>query len=350
MGNNAIGSIGDRMKKNAMDMFRCIGIFLALAAAVCLEWSNASAEYRDLIDMPALKMDAAPSSLLLDITQAGDRLVAVGERGHIVLSDDQGKTWTQAEVDTRAHLNAVFFVDPQHGWAVGEDAVILHSEDGGNRWHRQYDARNADMQGPLLDLWFKNIDEGFAVGVFNKIYRTTDGGKNWQDWYDHVDNIDEWHLFAIAAATPEVIYIASEKGLLFQSVDGGENFTPLQTPHDGTFHGILVDRGPDGLDRILLSGVGGVVFVSRDSGLTWQKLETGTEAGLAGGTWLDDGSAVIVGHDGMVLRIDPHLERVKRFPQENGLPLSTGIVSAAGELILVGVGGVQKITVPQGTN
>lgn len=339
------------MKTYGMNTMRWIGIMVLLAAAVCLGWSGAGAEYKDLIDVPALKTDAAPTSLLLDVTRVGERLVAVGERGHIVLSDDRGKTWTQAEVATRAHLNAVVFIDPKRGWAVGEDAVILHSEDGGDHWQRLFDARDADMQGPLLDLCLiKNGQEGFAVGVFNKIYHTADGGKSWQDWYDHVDNIDEWHLFAIAAASDEVIYIASEKGLVFRSVDGGEQFKPLQTPHNGSFHGILVQRGPDGLDRIVLSGVGGVVYVSKDSGRTWQKLDTGTQAGLSGGTWLDDGSAVIVGHDGMVLRLDPTLTHVKRFPQANGLALSTATVADSKELVLVGFGGVQTIAVPQAAN
>jgi len=325
-------------------------IVLALAAAMCLGGSVACAEYQDLIDVPALKMDAAATSLLLDITSTGERLVAVGERGHVVISDDRGQTWSQAEVATRAHLNAVVFVDPQRGWVVGEDAVILNSIDSGATWQRQFDARDADMQGPLLDLWFKNVDEGLAVGVFNKIYRTTDGGKNWQDWYDHVDNIDEWHLFAIAAATDQVIYIASEKGLVFRSMDGGERFAPLQTPHDGSFQGILAQRDRNGQDRIVLCGVGGVVYASTDSGQTWQLLDTGTQVILSGGTWLADGSAVIVGHDGMVLRIDPSLTRVDRFPQENGLPINAVTTVGAKELVLVGFGGVQKIAMPQATN
>lgn len=338
------------MKNIGMETLRGMGLCALLTAVVGLGWVSAGAEYRDLIDVPALKMESASTSLLLDVTRAGERLVAVGERGHIVISDDRGKTWTQAEVATRAHLNAVTFVDPKNGWAVGEDAVILHSKDGGNTWQRQFDARDADLQGPLLDIWFKTNEEGFAVGVFNKIYRTTDGGKTWQDWYDHVDNIDEWHLFAIASATDQVIYIASEKGLVFRSDDGGESFSPLQTPHDGTFHGILVQRDPNGLDRIVLSGVGGVIFTSTNSGETWQKLETGTQAGLSGGIWLADGSGVIVGHDGMVLRLDPDLTRVKPFPQENGLPLSSGTVLESGALVMVGFGGVQIINLPQKAN
>ena len=55
----------------------------------------------------------------------------------------------------------------------------------------------------LGHLWDANEERG--------LFRTTDGGQTWQDWYDHVDNIDEWHLFAIAATTDQEIYIASSR-------------------------------------------------------------------------------------------------------------------------------------------
>jgi photosystem II stability/assembly factor-like uncharacterized protein len=312
--------------------------------------SQAGADYKDLIDMPALTMDASRYALTLDIVNTGERLVTAGERGHILYSEDNGSTWTQADVDTRAHLNAVYFADAQNGWAVGEDAVIVHSSNGGKTWTRQFDARNADLKGPLLDVWFKNSREGFAVGVYNKIYKTIDGGVTWDDWYDHVDNIDEWHLFAIAAVDDENIYLASEQGLLFVSTDGGESFSPLQTDHYGSFHGILTRSGDDGKDVLLLSGVGGVLYASLDSGESWSQLETGTEAGLSGSDWLEGGSAVVVGYGGILLLVDAALQSVSVHPQENGLPLSSVTSLAEDKLVMVGFGGPQDIAVPQQIN
>jgi len=225
--------------------------------------------------------------------------------------------------------------------------VIVQTADGGQTWQRQYDGRDADMKGPLLDVWFRSTREGYAVGVFNKIYRTTDGGVTWIDWYDHVDNVDEWHLFAIAGSDSGMIYIASETGLLFRSTDGGASFAPLQTGHYGSFHGVLAGPGADGLDRIVLTGVGGILYTSTDGGETWNQLDSGTEAGLSGGNWLFDGSAAVVGYGGTLLHIDPALKTVTQHPQENGLPLSSIItLGDESQLVLTGFGGPQLIDAP----
>ncbi|MEZ5493470.1 MAG: YCF48-related protein [Pseudomonadales bacterium] len=88
---------------------------------------------------PAIKSEKVAQSLLQDIVRVGDRLVVVGERGHIATSDDNGKTWQQAEVPTRAMMNAVFFISASEGWAVGHDGLVLHTTDGGKTWAIQLD-------------------------------------------------------------------------------------------------------------------------------------------------------------------------------------------------------------------
>ncbi len=78
-------------------------------------------------------------------------MVAVGERGIIVLSDDRGTSWTQAPPCPPALLTGVFFADAQLGWAVGHDEAIVATADGGATWQRVHYAPEA--QRPLLDVW-----------------------------------------------------------------------------------------------------------------------------------------------------------------------------------------------------
>jgi photosystem II stability/assembly factor-like uncharacterized protein len=134
----------------------------------------------------AIESPKAAKGLMIDVVHAGKRLVAVGDRGHILYSDDQGSTWTQAKVPTRQLLTAVYFVDDQHGWAVGHDAQILSSSDGGATWTQQY--QDLKRESPLLDIWFKDASHGLAVGAYGALIETTDGGKTWEDVSDRLDN------------------------------------------------------------------------------------------------------------------------------------------------------------------
>ncbi|NBK42204.1 hypothetical protein EON09_27210, partial [Pseudomonas soli] len=115
--------------------------------------------------------------------------VVVGDRGHILFSDDQGKTWTQARVPTRQLLTAVFFLDDKRGWAVGHDAQILASNDGGATWSKQFE--DLSREAPLLDVRFIDAQHGFAVGAYGALLESTDGGQHWQDVAERLDNPDQ---------------------------------------------------------------------------------------------------------------------------------------------------------------
>ena len=109
-----------------------------------LRASGDGAGFADVLDTPAQISPLASRSLLQAVAKAGDRLVAVGQRGHIVVSTDGGTTWKQSPVPVSSDLTAVYFVDDKQGWAVGHDGVILHTADGGDTWQLQLDGRKAN--------------------------------------------------------------------------------------------------------------------------------------------------------------------------------------------------------------
>lgn len=237
---------------------------LAFGVVLCLSQGLSHASvYVDVLDLPAKVSPLAVTSPLSGMARAGDRLVAVGQRGHILYSDDVGKHWQQAAVPVSADLNAVSFPSATQGWAVGGDGVILHSDDAGATWRKQLDGRQIGAllvehyqalasaepgneqwpllvaegerlvaQGadkPLLDVWFANDRLGYVVGVFNLILRTEDGGQSWTPFQDRTDNPQGFHLNAIAS-TGDALYIAGEQGLLLKWDDAGQRFAAVQTP------------------------------------------------------------------------------------------------------------------------
>jgi photosystem II stability/assembly factor-like uncharacterized protein len=289
----------------------------------------------------------AAKSLILDVVHAGARLVAVGDRGHIVYSDDQGKTWTQAKVPTRQLLTAVYFVDDKNGWAVGHDAQILASADGGLTWTKQFE--DLARESPLLDVWFKDASSGFAVGAYGTLLETTDGGKHWEDVSDRLDNEDQFHLNAIAAVKDAGLFIVGESGSMFRSADDGQTWEKLEGPYEGSLFGVIGTAQPQ---TLLAYGLRGNLYRSTDFGSNWEQVELkaargALEFGLSGGTLLEDGSIVIVGNGGSVISSSDNGETFSVFNRPDRISLSSVTAAGNGNLILTGQGGLH-ITQPNG--
>ena len=309
-----------------------------------------SAKSSAIVDPAALySIESRKSArgLLLDVTHAGSRLVAVGDRGHILYSDDQGKSWTQAKVPTRQLLTAVYFVDDKNGWAVGHDAQILASSDGGATWIKQFE--DLKREAPLLDVWFKNVSTGFAVGAYGSLMATTDGGQHWEDVSDRLDNEDQYHLNGIAQVTDAGLFIVGEAGSMFRSADDGQTWEKLQGPYQGSLFGAIGTGQPG---TLLVYGLRGNLYRSTDFGDSWSPIELKAargplEFGLSNATLLADGSLVLVGNGGSVMRSTDDGLSFQVYNRPDRISLSGVAADAKGNLILVGQGGV-RVTSPTG--
>lgn len=287
----------------------------------------------------------ASHTLLLDVASLGKRLVTVGDRGHILYSDDNGASWVQAKVPTKQMLTAVFFIDDSHGWAVGHDAQILASTDGGTTWVKQFE--DLEREAPLLDVWFKDRNNGYAVGAYGALLETTDGGANWEDVSDRMDNEDAYHLNAIVEVKDSGLFIVGEQGAMFRSADWGRTWETLEGPYEGSLFGAL---GADEAGALLVYGLRGHLFRSADFGTTWQAISLNTanngplEFGLADGNRLADGSIVVVGHGGTVLKSTDNGRTFNVTNRADRLSLAGVAAMENGNLILVGQGGVHAAT------
>ncbi len=131
---------------------RCLASALVATTVGAVAWANTAAPWKDVLDTPAVKSPLAPRTLVNGLAHAGDRLVAVGQRGHVLLSDDKGQSWRQAEVPSSSDLVAVTFPNATDGWAVGHDGIVLRSKDAGATWTRALDGRKA---GELMVEYYK---------------------------------------------------------------------------------------------------------------------------------------------------------------------------------------------------
>lgn len=314
--------------------------------------------------MPAAASPLAAKSLLQGVAKAGDRLVAVGQRGHILVSADQGATWKQAKVPVSSDLLAVYFVNDRKGWAVGHDGVVLATADGGDTWTLQLDGKRANAQildylqrrvtedpasttlkglldeakraqengadKPFLDVWFADENTGYVVGAYNLILKTTDGGRTWQPWVDRTDNPKAFNLYAIRPAAGTV-YIAGESGLVLALDAEGQRFRAQEVPYKGSFFGIA--GGPD---AVIVFGLRGNAFRSADAGKTWAKVDAGLPATIVGTTRTASGAVILVDAGGRIAVSSDAGRSFKPVEIATRMPL-TGIAEAGnGRFALVG--------------
>ncbi len=275
---------------------------MALAAALALAIPATAASFADPLETPAMRSPLASRSIINGLALAGQRAVAVGQRGHILFSDLAGNSWQQARVPLSSDLLAVFFATASEGWAVGHDGVILYSRDAGATWAHQRDGR-VDLQGsdkPLLDIWFDQQGHGLAVGAFGLTLRSDDHGRSWQHAEDLIDNPKGLHLNAIRAIGSD-LYIVGEQGLVLKRAAGNERFTALALPYQGSFFGITGSG-----QQLVAFGLRGTALHSADGGRSWIKLATGTQTGLTGGVVLANDDVLLLTQGGQLLRSQDH--------------------------------------------
>jgi photosystem II stability/assembly factor-like uncharacterized protein len=286
----------------------------------------------------AEKARLAPQSLLLDVSATADRMVAVGERGHILVSRDGGASWTQADVPTRTLLTGVFMRDAQVGWAVGHDEVVLRTRDGGQTWERVNYA--PEKEKPLLDVWFADAKRGFAVGAYGELLVTSDGGDSWDP--RPVNGGDDFHLNQIVASGDGTVYLAAEAGRIYRSDDGGGTFVPVSSPYQGSFFGLL----PLSDQSVLAYGLRGHLYRSRDRGASWEQIETGSEETLTCGVELGAGRFVLGGMAGTLIWGEGASGAVRKQDLPNRKAI-TALAVANQQLLLFGEGGVQRVDIPR---
>lgn len=353
-----------------------VGRYL-LACAVLFAASPLAHAGKDLLETPAFRAPKAAGAMLLDVVRAGSRVVAVGEHGIVLYSDTQGKTWQQADVPVSVTLTAAYFATPKKGWVVGHDGVILHSEDGGAHWSKQFDgnkanalvlaamqkramqARPAEAQAaeralddaragakfgpsrPLFGVWFRDESEGLVVGAFGQLFHTSDGGRSWTLWSERIDNPDNLHLNAISAAPGGALLIAGEAGKIFRSADGGASWAMLDTGYQGQLYGVLSMPGGQGV--LIAFGFGGRVFRSTDHGAHWQQAALDEKKPLVSGLILPDGGLALLSYGGKIYRSADQGQNFTRDRNSAGLSVAAMARLDQGTFIVAGTSGARIV-------
>jgi photosystem II stability/assembly factor-like uncharacterized protein len=346
---------------------------VALPMVLPLSLAHA-ASVGDALSTPAMQAPQAKSAVLLDLARAGARLVAVGERGIVLLSDDNGVNWRQAAVPVSVSLTAVQFVDDNTGWAVGHAGVVLVSHDGGEHWAVQLDglraaqlelasareqqpsvsdqetatarvqtaermvAEGADK--PFLALQFVDARHGLIVGAYGLAFATDDGGATWRSLMGQIDNPMGAHLSAIARQG-EHWFLAGEQGYMARSDDDGHSFAQIESPYAGSF--FTLQMSDDGV--LLVAGLKGNAFASSDLGKRFTPVPVPMPVSFSDAIRTEDGQLLLVNQSGALFHTSGQPGAVlKPYGPPLGKPVASVIQAADGSLTLAGFTGLTRIS------
>ena len=330
-----------------------LGLCWLMLPAVAL---SASAEQ----PKPAVMTPRAVHAVMTDIVPvAGKYWMAAGERGHILQSKD-GVHWQQMPVPLQSNLNSVYFSDAIHGWAVGHDASILHSADGGASWQIQQYLPELDK--PLFDIYFKDEKQGIAVGAYGMFYRTADAGQTWtaefhlelasaddqQFLLELKDSDPEGYAVEAASVLPhfnrlyaqgETLYLVGEAGFFATSLDFGQTWQRQAE----FYHGSLFGIGKTKANTLIAAGLRGHVFRSVDEGVSWQQIALPSPATL--NSVLADktsGRVYLLGNAGTLLVSQDDGQTFTAMPQPDGKAILNAVVVGE-QLVLATETGIKSI-------
>lgn len=339
---------------------KSVAALMVLAAGVAA--AGAAAPVGPALDRPALAARQPGQAVLLGAALAGGRIVALGERGIVVLSDDGGRTWRQAKVPVSTTLTALRFADAKTGYAVGHGGVVLGTVDGGETWSRRLDGRRiaelalqaAQSSGdaaalkeaqrlvadgpdkPLLDLWVFDAQRVLVVGAYGLAFETADAGRTWTPWMARLDNPKGLHLYSVRALG-ESLLLTGEQGLVLQSADAGRHWQRLALPYKGSFFTAEMRSANDWL----VAGLRGNAWRTTDAGASWQPLAVPMPASITGSAVGPGPALWFVNQAGFVLTLrDDALVPLNRAP----LPPLNGVLALAdGRLLALSIHGALPI-------
>jgi photosystem II stability/assembly factor-like uncharacterized protein len=310
---------------------------------------------------PSYLMPLAEKAVLTDLIRVNDQLyVAVGERGHLLISKDSA-SWTLIQTPVQSLFTSVYFSDDKHGWAVGHDATIIATQDGGQSWQLQQFKPETDK--PLFDILFADANNGIALGAYGMFYRTIDGGKTWQDEFhlELVGSDDQEYLKELQETDPDaylderasvlphfnriyqhnnVLYLIGEAGFFATSADFGKSWTRHAQFYNGSLFGLTMTAK----NTLIVAGLRGHVFRSTDWGQSWQEVKLNHTATLNSVLTDDAGHVYLTGNAGTLLVSQDDGVTFTSMPTQDSKAILNA-VAVKDQLVLVTEAGIRTLAI-----
>jgi photosystem II stability/assembly factor-like uncharacterized protein len=352
-------------------------LIAALAGLEILQFQNHaradSATGVDALDTAAIRVRKPETVLLIAICRAGERLVAAGEHGVVIYSDDQGVTWSQASVPVNVTLTCLAFATPQLGWAAGHFGAIIHTADGGKTWYMQLNglqanqltlaaAQAASLQNssspgaplalrraeffvqagpskPFLAILVMSSQKVIVFGAYRMTMMTMDGGESWVDSSLQIGDRFSHNLYDVASIGGDA-YLVGEVGMVFRSSDGGDSFPAVASPSATTLLGVVGASN----ESVIVYGVAGNCFSSTDRGASWTSIPLSTQDNITAGRRLSSEDILLGSESGGLFVSKDNGTSFDAVPNVPPMSIFDFEQAADGTIIFVGSAGVRRVS------
>jgi photosystem II stability/assembly factor-like uncharacterized protein len=254
-----------------------------------------------------------------------------GENGLVLLTGNEGRTFTDRSRPISLPFNALQFVTNNGGYVTGNNGNVISTTNSGANWTTLNPGTNRNING----LHFFTLDRGYIVGDRGYISRTDNRGVNWSlinsgesssnlmdiDFFDEENGIvvgtgayigimeegAAWRrldpptsvdLVALAILDDQAAIVVGEQGTVLKTADRGQSWQVLPIGFTDHLNDVFFLDDAVGF----IAGNNGLMLRTQDGGETWEQQATGTSQHLTGISFGGLNVGYAVGHYGMLLQ------------------------------------------------
>ena len=260
-------------------------------AFTCIATTQAGTALMRTRDGGVTLTPVSPSSRKLFAASFGAdlRVVAAGEGGATVRSEDAGSSWNAVGEQLPRAFNRMRATPAGLAFAVGPRGTLARSLDGGRTW-AEVGVSTAEN---VIDASWVDEFTGYAVDEAGTVLRTVNGGASWQVLETGYSATPQ----AVLALSANEVLLIGGRGIL-RSANGGRSFTRVRARIVARTRLFNVDRAGS---RVFAYGSKNIV-ASRDRGRTWQKVLRPRKALLSSLDFVSARTGFVLGQDGQVFK------------------------------------------------
>jgi photosystem II stability/assembly factor-like uncharacterized protein len=180
------------------------------------------------------------------------------------------QSWHQQSSGSSEDLKAVFFLNQNTGWIVGDNYTILKTTDGGVTW-ATVSISTLPFPVKFVDVFFTDANNGCIIAENGLVYYTTDGGSSWSS--GNSSSLTSGTYRYVHFGTASIGYMIGDQlgstPLIAKTTDGGATWS--QVTFTNQSNTTLRSLQAIGADTVMIT-TSNQVWYSFNGGTTWNSL------------------------------------------------------------------------------